>query len=61
MDYYEAIKSITVNPAEICGISDSVGSIAVGKDADIVLFDTDPLTLNAKPKMVIASGEIVFS
>jgi len=61
MDYYEAIKSITVNPAEICGISDRVGTVEVGKDADMVLFDTDPLTLYAKPKMVIADGEIVCS
>lgn len=59
MDYYEALKAITINPAEICGISDRVGSLETGKDADMVLFDTDPLTLQAKPVMVIAGGEIV--
>ncbi len=60
MDHYEALKAITINPAEICGISDRVGSIEIGKDADIVLFDDDPLTLEAKPKIVISDGEIVF-
>ena len=35
MPYYEALKAITINPAEICGISDRVGSITLGKDADL--------------------------
>ena len=38
-----ALKAITINPAEICGISDRVGSIEKGKDADMVLFKGDPL------------------
>ena len=59
MDYYEALKAITVIPAEIFGISDRVGSIEAGKDADMVLFDKDPLTIAAKPLMVIAGGVII--
>ncbi len=61
MDYYEALKAITINPAELCGIADRVGSIQVGKDADMVLFNTDPLTLQAKPDMVIAGGNVVVN
>lgn len=56
MDYYEALKAITVIPAEIFGISDRVGSIEAGKDADMVLFDKDPLTIAATPIKVIAGG-----
>jgi len=53
------LKSITVNPAEICGIADRVGSIQPGRDADLVLFDGDPLALTSKPIMVIAGGRII--
>ncbi len=35
----EALKAITINAAEIVGIDDKVGSIEVGKDADIVIYD----------------------
>ncbi len=59
MDYYEALKSITLWPAEICGISDRVGSIAKGKDADMTLFRQDPLTLAAKPVAVVAAGKFI--
>lgn len=45
MDYFEALRAITVNPAEILGIADRVGSIRTGMDADLVLFDGDPLNL----------------
>lgn len=44
LDEMEAFKAITINPAEILGIQDRVGSIEVGKDADIVIFDGNPLT-----------------
>lgn len=60
MDYEEALKAITINPAKICKIDDRVGSLEIGKDADMCLFDCDPLTLMAKPQMVICDGEIIF-
>ncbi len=43
LDYDEAWRAITINPAEVLGISDRVGSLEVGKDADIVIWDADPL------------------
>lgn len=58
MDYYEAIKAITINPAVICGIEDRVGSIAVGKDADLAVFDGDPLSVYSVPKAVFSSGKL---
>lgn len=61
MDPAEALKAITVNPAKICGIDDRVGTIESGKDADLVVFDSDPLSLTAKPRYVIAGGELVES
>jgi imidazolonepropionase-like amidohydrolase len=43
MEEMEALKSITINAAEITGIADRVGSLEPGKDADIVIFDGHPL------------------
>lgn len=59
MNPEDALRAITINPAKICGIADRVGSIEVGKDADMVVFESNPLDLNAKPKMVIINGKII--
>ncbi|MEF9852650.1 MAG: amidohydrolase family protein [Hydrogenoanaerobacterium sp.] len=57
LSYDEALRAITITPAEICGIADRVGSIEVGKDADLVIFFGDPLSVYAAPKLVIINGE----
>ncbi|MGM0410262.1 MAG: amidohydrolase [Bacillota bacterium] len=59
MDKREALKAITINPAEILGVEDRVGSIKEGKDADLVLFDGDPLRLESEVKEVFINGELV--
>lgn len=59
MDHEEALKAITINPAKICGIDSRVGSIEKGKDADLIFFREDPLSMTAKPEMVIAGGSVV--
>ncbi len=55
-DYEQALKAITIEPARICGIDKRVGSIEAGKDADLVVFETDPLLLASKPSMVFVDG-----
>lgn len=60
MDHEEALRAITVNPAKICGIDSRVGSIEPGKDADLVLFRGDPLSLTAKPEAVVTGGRVLF-
>jgi len=59
MDYYEAIKAITINAAKICDIDDRVGSIEIGKDADFAVFDGDPLSVYSVPKAVFCDGKLV--
>lgn len=59
MDEEEALKAITINAAEISGIEDRVGSLDIGKDADIAVFDHHPLNLNARAEIVIINGEII--
>lgn len=54
-----ALEALTVNPARILGIEDRVGSLAEGKDADVVLFDGDPFEYTTKVQDVIVDGEIV--
>lgn len=60
MDYGEALKSITINPAKVLGISDKVGSISEGKDADIVVFNGDPLKVRTRTLLTIINGQIVY-
>lgn len=57
---YEALKSITINAARILGLEDRVGSIAAGKDADIVIFDGDPLDCRSRVATTIINGDVVF-
>lgn len=58
----EGWKAITINAAQHIGCADRVGSLEVGKDADVVLWNTDPLTtLGAKAHMTIVDGKIVYS
>lgn len=60
LDEETALKAITINPAEILGISDRVGSLEEGKDADLVVFDKHPFDLQAKAICVLIDGEVVF-
>lgn len=61
LDEMQALKAITINAAEIVGIDDRVGSIEVGKDADIVIFDGNPLKdIDCKTYATIINGEVVY-
>lgn len=59
MDKFEALKAITINPAKHLGIEDRVGSIEVGKDADIVIVSGDPMEVNHDVKYVLINGNII--
>lgn len=60
MSYEGAWKAITINPAKVAGIEKRVGSLEVGKDADISIFEGDPLRdIASKAKYVLVNGEIV--
>ena len=62
LDYMEALKAITINAAEITGISKRVGSIQVDKDAVISIFDGNHITdVVCRTDMTIINGEIVYN
>jgi imidazolonepropionase-like amidohydrolase len=56
----EALSMVTINPAKQLGIDNRVGSIEVGKDADLVLYDKYPLSDYAKVEKVLIDGTIYF-
>lgn len=59
MDHDDAIRAITSVPAKILGLSEKIGSVAPGKDADLAIFKGDPLSVYETPVWVIAGGKIV--
>ena len=56
----EALKMITLNAAWIVGVDDRVGSIDIGKDADLVIWDGYPLSSYGVPEKVLIDGEVYF-
>jgi imidazolonepropionase-like amidohydrolase len=59
MDPFKALQAITINPAIHSGIEDRVGSLEVGKDADIVLMDGDCFAVASKVVKVFILGKLV--
>ncbi|MEW6723868.1 MAG: amidohydrolase [Bacillota bacterium] len=55
-----ALKALTINPAEICGIADRVGSLEKGKDADIVIWSGHPLKFESNVVATVINGEVVY-
>ncbi len=61
LDKEEAWKAITVNPAMQIGIGDRVGSLEKGKDADIVIWTSDPITtVGAAAYMTMVDGKVIY-
>lgn len=61
LDLEEAWKAITINPATAIGIAERVGSLEVGKDADLVIWTADPLqTVGGEAWMTLVDGKIVY-
>jgi len=59
MDAFDALKAITINPAEHLGVADRIGSIEVGKDADLVLANGDPMVSDTCIVSVYVDGKKV--
>lgn len=60
LDEMEALKCITINPAEILGIADRLGSIEVGKDADLVIWNGHPFDLQSRVAYTLVDGKVVY-
>jgi len=60
LEMKDALEAITINPAKICRVDDRVGSLKVGKDADIAIYDDNPLETFTNTLYTIIDGEIVY-
>jgi imidazolonepropionase-like amidohydrolase len=60
MERIDALKAVTINGAELLKIDDRVGSLAPGKDGDLVVFDGDPLSTFAHVLYTIVDGKIAY-
>jgi imidazolonepropionase-like amidohydrolase len=56
----EAWKFVTLNPAKLLHLDDKIGSIKVGKDADVVLWNNNPLSIYAKAEKTIIEGVVYY-
>jgi imidazolonepropionase-like amidohydrolase len=61
LDPVVALRSITINPARVMGVDDRIGSLRVGKDADLVLWSGDPLDAMQRALSVYIGGRQVYS
>lgn len=59
-DSYLMLKAMTANPAKVFGIDHRVGSLEVGKDADVVVWTGDPLDPRANARLVLIEGDIEY-
>lgn len=60
LDRVTALRSMTINPAEMLGLDARVGSLEVGKDGDVVLWDGDPLEIMSRARTVLVEGRPVY-
>ncbi len=61
LEWYEAWKAITINPARSLGIDERVGSLEAGKDADLVIWTADPLmTVGGEADVTVIDGRVVY-
>ncbi|MGN5733599.1 amidohydrolase [Arthrobacter psychrochitiniphilus] len=61
LDRVTALRAITINPARVLGLADRIGSLKVGKDADLVLWSGDPLDVMARATAVFIAGKPVYT
>ncbi|MDW3192860.1 MAG: amidohydrolase family protein [Cytophagales bacterium] len=61
MDEIEALKMVTLNPAKLMHLDKRMGSIEVGKDADLVLWNDHPLSIYARSEITMVDGSIYYS
>jgi len=57
LDRQTALRAVTINAARVCGADGAIGSLTPGKQADIAVFDRDPLDMTAEVKYVMVSGK----
>jgi imidazolonepropionase-like amidohydrolase len=60
LDRETALRAVTINPAGIIGVADRLGSLSVGKDADVVVWSGDPLDVMSRAEVAYIGGREVY-
>jgi imidazolonepropionase-like amidohydrolase len=60
LDRETALRAVTINPAGIIGVADRLGSLSVGKDADVVIWSGDPLDVMSRAEVAYIGGVEVY-
>ena len=60
MSEADVLRAVTLSPAEVLGVDGRMGSLEVGKDADVVVFDGDPLSIRTWASRVYVDGRLVY-
>lgn len=60
MSMEDGFRSITINAAKICGVDDRMGSLAVGKDGNVAIFNGNPMEVFTRTLCTIIEGNIVY-
>ena len=61
LPFMAGLRAITIEAAQIAGVAERVGSLEVGKDADISIFSENPMEIMAETLYTIIGGEVVYS
>ena len=61
LPFMEGLRAITIEAARIAGVADRVGSLEAGKDADICIFNANPMEIMSKTLYTIIGGKMVYS
>jgi imidazolonepropionase-like amidohydrolase len=61
LDRETALRALTINPARILGIDDRLGSLAVGKDADVCVWSGDPLDVMQRVERAFIDGREIYT
>jgi imidazolonepropionase-like amidohydrolase len=60
LDRETALRAVTINPARIIGVADRLGSLTVGKDADLVIWSGDPLDVMSRAEVAYVGGQEIY-
>jgi imidazolonepropionase-like amidohydrolase len=60
LDPATALRAVTINPARIIGVDSRIGSLAVGKDADVVIWSGDPLDVMSRAERAFIDGREIY-
>jgi imidazolonepropionase-like amidohydrolase len=60
LDPVTALRAVTINPARVIGVDDRLGSLSVGKDADVVIWSGDPLDVMSRAEVAFQRGREIY-